>query len=61
MTDATNIKYETLDVLDLDAFAEGDLAVLVLKTDQGNIGLHMRRNVLALLGDEIRSALSREA
>ncbi|MCH8097811.1 MAG: hypothetical protein IID53_12110 [Proteobacteria bacterium] len=61
MTDSTNIKYEILKVADVIAHAEGDIGVIILDTDQGRIGLHLRRNILVLLGDEIAQALSREA
>ena len=61
MTDPVEIKSETLDVLNVDAFASGDTGIVVLKTDQGRVALHMRRDVLVHLGDEITHALEREA
>ena len=60
MSDPVEIKYETLSVLDVDAHASGDTGILVLETVQGRVALHMRRSVLALLGDEIKHALERE-
>ena len=61
MSDPVDIKYEALQVADVDAYASGDIAVVILHTDQGRLALHMRRDLLAHLGDEITSALSREA
>ena len=61
MSDPVEIKYESLQVADVVAYASRDLAVVVLDTDQGRLALHMKRDLLAHLGDEIASALSREA
>jgi hypothetical protein len=60
MTDSTDIKYKTLDIEDVNAHASGDIGILVLKTDQGRVGLHMSRALLVRLGDEIKHALERE-
>ena len=59
--DATTIRYEVLNVLNVDAFSAGDTGILVLETAEGRVGLHMSRSLLALLGDEIKHALEREA
>lgn len=61
MTDPTNIKYEALKVADVDAHASGGLAVVLLDTDKGRVGLHMTRALLVHLRDELTSALTREA
>lgn len=59
MIEPTNIKYEILTVADASAQAEAELAVVVLETDKGRIGLYMTRRVFELLGHEIRQALER--
>ena len=61
MTEPINIEYKVIDVADVIPRASSDLGVIVLDTDQGQIGLHMKRAVFERLALELNQQLSREA
>lgn len=49
--------YEVLEVLDAMPLVDDDLAVVVLVTDKGRVGLAMKRDALVRLKGEIQYAL----
>ena len=59
MSDPVTIRYEALQVADVVAQADADLAVVVLETDQGRIGRHMTRSAFEHLIRELEQASSR--
>ena len=60
MTERLKNEYQILLIAEVTAHASGDLAVLVLDSDQGRIALHMQRELFGRLEHDIRQALARE-